>query len=440
MLTSHVYFRQIRMSTQNLRLIGARIRELRLRRGMSQRELASSSYDGSFVSQIEAGRRLPSAEALAFFAERLGVTTEELSASVPPSVRLELEMVRQEASTAFDEGHLEQAMQLYRRLEELSVPAGSPDFRAEALLGIGLVEEVTGEVTGALERYARATELAQSEELKIRIQISLGRAYRTAGDLSYSVDILERSLDHARRVGWEAHAVRSAVQLAMSLAERGDHRRTRQVLDSVNEEARLLRDPRTMAVLHWARARNASHLGEAEDALKHLSLARTLMEQQHVTIELARLEGARAYSLIELGRPDEASPLLETSVRVLFDAGATLEAARLQTEHARSELTAGRKENAREIAERALELLRGLQDPLEEAQCALVLALALGTEPRAETLLRSAAQRFEEAGAADQLARALQALAEFYVMTGRRDEGLETYRTALATVVTPVVA
>src|SRR5437867_1040235 len=99
---------------------------------MSQRELAAPRYDGSFVSQIEAGRRMPSPEALHFFARKLKVSPDDLSAEVPPSTRLELEMARQEAQTAFDAGIVSAAKSSFDRLLELARRAGVADFEAEA--------------------------------------------------------------------------------------------------------------------------------------------------------------------------------------------------------------------------------------------------------------------------------------------------------------------
>lgn len=420
--------------------LGARLRELRLRRGLSQRDLAEPSYDGSYVSQIESGRRAPSHDALVYFARRLKVSIEELSDAVPPSVRVEFELLRREAGEAFDHGDLDRARELYDRLLREASDHGAVDFQAESLLGLGLIDEVSGEMSSALDRYRVAEEMEPAEETLVRIRISLGRAYRTAGDLSYSVDVMERVLDQTRREGWAVHAVKAAVQLAGTLAERGDHRRARQVLESVMREAALLRDPMALAALHWARARNAAGLGHTEDALRHIAKARALYEQQNAGLELARLEGSRAFHLIELGRSEEATPILERSVETLTRAGATLEAARLRTEQARAELAQGRNERAAAIAEAALETLRGLQDPIEEASCALVLATALGQAPRAETLLRLAVDILAQHGARDEHARALQALGDFYLGAGRADDALTTYREALSKVVTPVVS
>ena len=94
---------------------------------MSQRQLADPRYDGSFVSQIEAGRRMPSPEALSFFARKLRVSPDDLAAEVPPSTRLELEMARQEAQTAFDAGNVGAAKEAFDHLLELARGAGSAD-------------------------------------------------------------------------------------------------------------------------------------------------------------------------------------------------------------------------------------------------------------------------------------------------------------------------
>jgi tetratricopeptide (TPR) repeat protein len=91
----------------------------------------------------------------------------------------------------------------------------------------------------------------------------------------------------------------------------------------------------------------------------------------------------------------------------------------------------GRREDAIRIADACLQRLRTLEDPIEEATCAVVLALALGDDPRAEQLLRDAVATSEEHGANEHRARALQALGEFYVMTGRQDQALEAFRRAL---------
>lgn len=59
---------------------GRRMRELRLRAGMSQAELAGPGLSASYVSLLEGGKRVPSPEVVAELAERLGVAPRSLHA------------------------------------------------------------------------------------------------------------------------------------------------------------------------------------------------------------------------------------------------------------------------------------------------------------------------------------------------------------------------
>ena len=61
--------------------VGARIREWRTRRGLTQEELAHrSELDYSYVNQIENGKRNPSLRAIDRLARALGVTANDLIA------------------------------------------------------------------------------------------------------------------------------------------------------------------------------------------------------------------------------------------------------------------------------------------------------------------------------------------------------------------------
>src|SRR5919197_4346580 len=58
--------------------VGARLKRLRLERGLSQRELSGPGVSYAYISRIEAGARTPSVKALRMLARKLGVTVEYL--------------------------------------------------------------------------------------------------------------------------------------------------------------------------------------------------------------------------------------------------------------------------------------------------------------------------------------------------------------------------
>src|SRR5436853_6737864 len=68
----------IQSEGQQTEPIGARLRRLRVERGLSQRELSSPGVSYAYISRIEAGARTPSVKALRMLAQKLGVTPEYL--------------------------------------------------------------------------------------------------------------------------------------------------------------------------------------------------------------------------------------------------------------------------------------------------------------------------------------------------------------------------
>jgi transcriptional regulator with XRE-family HTH domain len=66
--------------------IGARLKRLRLERGLSQRDLSSPGISYAYISRIEAGARTPSVKALRQIAGKLGVTVEHLETGEPTAV------------------------------------------------------------------------------------------------------------------------------------------------------------------------------------------------------------------------------------------------------------------------------------------------------------------------------------------------------------------
>src|SRR3954451_9955982 len=58
--------------------IGARLKRLRLQRGLSQRDLSSPGVSYAYISRIEAGARSPSVKALRKLAQKLKVSVEYL--------------------------------------------------------------------------------------------------------------------------------------------------------------------------------------------------------------------------------------------------------------------------------------------------------------------------------------------------------------------------
>ena len=86
--------------------LAERLRDERERAGLTKTALAHPRYTVSYISQLEAGKRTPSNEALAYLAERLGVTPAFLGTGVPEGEEDRLRFAIEDARLAIrDDRH-----------------------------------------------------------------------------------------------------------------------------------------------------------------------------------------------------------------------------------------------------------------------------------------------------------------------------------------------
>lgn len=133
--------------------IGRRLREARLRLGMSQRQLAGERFTGQYVSMLERGVVKPSMTALNYLSERLGVPARDLLD--PPRETWS----RVEADLKLASGSVTEAADLY---SDLAAAAPSPPARAEALLGLAEALCRLDRGADAVAPAAEAVELFQA--------------------------------------------------------------------------------------------------------------------------------------------------------------------------------------------------------------------------------------------------------------------------------------
>src|SRR5918997_7139577 len=79
--------------------LGERLRQLRVAAGMTQTELAGERFSKEYVSQIERGKTSPTAETIAWIANRLGVDSGYIAhgVSVDQPGRIDATLARAEA-------------------------------------------------------------------------------------------------------------------------------------------------------------------------------------------------------------------------------------------------------------------------------------------------------------------------------------------------------
>lgn len=144
--------------------VGHRIRQARLRTGLSQTELAGADISPSYVSLVEHGKRIPSEDVLRVLSERLDVSVRELledrdepEAAVQPSTggsdirRVDLVSRFVQARKQWEGGDPEAALTYFASVIENDSAAQHQDVLLESRLSVAEILHQLGRSEKALE-------------------------------------------------------------------------------------------------------------------------------------------------------------------------------------------------------------------------------------------------------------------------------------------------
>jgi transcriptional regulator with XRE-family HTH domain len=190
-----------------MELLGQRIRELRMKRGFTQIELAKGLCTPSMISQIESDRARPSYKILVALAERLGVPLEHLLKEVnldlehTSKYKMAMGMVRaKEYQTAIP------------LLEELLLTEHHRIQKENLLLELALCHLEMGNAAEAEEKlnelYAWANS-CQDEHLLATFLLYVGKVAIIKNEYSVAIFHTQRALDElqkAKEIDPELHA------------------------------------------------------------------------------------------------------------------------------------------------------------------------------------------------------------------------------------------
>ncbi|MFI7099460.1 helix-turn-helix domain-containing protein [Streptomyces sp. NPDC050161] len=427
------------------RNLAARIRRLRRASGMSQSALAGDDLSPSYVSLLEAGKRIPSAEVLRQLAKRLGCAPEHLLDCLEPerepddALRAELRY----AEIILRNGDPKVALETYLAVCGKASRAGNEDVRLSAEFGAAQALEHDGRLEEAVGRYQELLDQSGAGQTlvpRLAVAVALCRCYREIGDLAHAIDLANGILEEARRLQLTPTVL--GVELLSTLVglycERGDLHRAASLARTAIDEAEGVSDRKAMGAAYWNAGVVAHRNGASADALLLLERALAIYADGDDARALARLRNAYASVLMQSGAPETsdvstAKSQLLRSAQVLADEGSTVDLAYCETALARACLLEADPHSAQEHARRALDLL-GPHHRLETARTLLVLAgaqLHLGEDAVAETSYERAALLLEASQADRQAASAWNDLAEVLELSGRADKALWAYRQSL---------
>jgi tetratricopeptide (TPR) repeat protein len=330
------------------REVGRRLREARLRAGLSQRDLSFPGCSPAYISRIEAGDRIPSLQLLREMGQRLGVTEDYLATGARGPLLSDRNPLLVDAEVALRLDDFELARKLY----EQALEQGRDNFtRADAFEGLGNVAFRGGEPREAIQLLKRSLELSRYElsQRPATAEI-LARSHAALGEVDVATDILERCLERFRTENDPVSQVRFAVLLGYALTDAGRFDDAEHVLAEGLEAGRSVKDPITRARLYWSQARLRGEQGQSELAAQYARKALEVLRTTEHSLFIALTHELLASLYNDLGRSDEALALLDEGWPMLAGTATPLQVAHYKIEEARARAGLGEKEEAAAVA------------------------------------------------------------------------------------------
>ena len=360
--------------------LSQRLKAERIRAGLSQTALAGDDFSPSYISLIEAGRRVPTDGALRVLAARLGTTAEFLrfgdKAPSEERARLEIGFAR----VALENGAPQEARD---RLLALDLSTIAPRHHPEALQALAAAHEALGELDASIAVLEPLLAAARAERRSLdaaRIASDIVASYHEAGDLGRSIELGEQVLAEieAQGIAGTDEHLRLASTILWSYYERGD------LLFAAHRAAELVAladgkgSTRGRGSIYWNAALVAEGRADYAEARRLTERALGYLSEGAASRDLPRLRLHYGWLLLRSDPPEPQTALehLSRAARDFELVGSEIEIARCAFESGRAHLMLGDDHRAEALARAGLEAL-GDEAALDVCQGHILLGDAL---------------------------------------------------------------
>jgi tetratricopeptide (TPR) repeat protein len=293
-------------------------------------------------------------------------------------------------------------------------PQGPDPWRARALINLGLIYSVKGDLEQAQDHYLRALEISQQlgDRWKmVDIRMNLAMAARIAGEWERAACQYQEALELARQLGGMRQQAQIALNLGVLYTKRGEHELAArhlahclEIVDTRGMKVGLVFCRSNLGDLHLRR-------GDLAAAANALAEAERLALETDTKYLLPEISRRWAEVHLAEGHPQEAQAQIERSLKLAREIELVPEEGMSLRVLAQVLLDNDQPEAAVEAFAQSLSLLEA-KDPYEAARTRLEWGRALISEPEAPgsstrqgiTLLQEARATFERLGAQHDLA------------------------------------
>lgn len=338
--------------------LGRRIKELRLKKGLSQEDLAEPAYSAAYISHVEHGKRRPSHDALTHIAHKLGLTAEQLSSGRDPDEDLRLEVATQRSMAQIHEGKLEEALADLGAVLDAATSSGHERVQDLAEIGIATALYRQGRVEESLGRFSRLLDRVPAAPPERRTSAVVGKArcHLHLNEAREAIHELEAHLAELLSADEPDPGclVETYAALIPGYFETGLIERAMEVAAKGWKLAPNIEDPDRRACLYVNRAQLLLTQGQPREALTSLALAEELYRHLDWYAEAVKVSLARSYVLTEEKRFDEAEGLILAALEEAGDAIARADEVRALTRLALISRMKGHPEEGLRLSTKAL--------------------------------------------------------------------------------------
>ncbi len=414
--------------------VGERLKQLRLERGFSQRDLSGPGVSYAYISRIEAGARRPSVKALRMLAQKLGVTAEylETGLQIDASESRELRLADLELRLRLDgEAPTAELREVLAEADAFADTAAAVRCR----IALGFAAAAKGQHPEAIEHLERVleTELVTAAS-RPDVFLTLAQTYATAGSPTRAVELLERALAELREHAPEDTAIRIRFStfLSYALTDLGELTRARAVVtEALYDSNNQVTDPYTRVRLYWSLARISGEQSNSRAALESFRRAIALLEATDDTLHLARAHMACAEMAMVPGEHSEAAePHLLSAEHLLGPNAAVNDLAMLRRLQAMAATRAHDYERAENFGRQALEYAVELPTEAGLALWAIAESRAGSGSHAADDAFSEAIKLLHEHGTIRDYANVLRAYGRYLRDSDREHDALNVFERA----------